>query len=309
MSDGPNPDNLYNLKVFLTADPDDQRIGSFSSCLDDIALSSAAMREHNRHTGPWIITWLFDHEPQPEDISRRLADAAAQSGIDTSACAAEKLVIEKVPAVNWLAHSYRQFQPFTVGRFFVFGSHYEDAPPADLIPLQIDAATAFGSGEHGTTKGCLLALLDLQARGFEPRHVLDMGAGSGILAVAAAKLWPCPVLGIDIDEEAVRVAAHHAALNRAQKTTAFHAGDGFAAPILKDYPPFDLVIANILAGPLKEMAADLHAATAPGGYALLSGLLDNQADDVLSAYTPLDMTCENRTSHDGWATLVLRKKN
>ena len=297
MSRSANGDTLYNLRLDLPAGLDDARVGGIASCLEEQALAVSMMRRDNRHDQPWTVTWLIGFRPD----DKRIAALAAATGTP-----AGDWRVEPVPPANWLEHCYRQFRPFSVGPFFIHGSHYEDIPPAGVIPLQIDAATAFGSGEHGTTKGCLLALHDLHRAGFSPERVLDMGTGSGILAIAARVLWAKEVLAVDIDAEAVRVAARHAALNQAGGI-AFVEGDGFSDTRVSAARPFSLIIANILAGPLVDMAGELCAAAAGGGYAVLSGLLASQADGVVSAYAARGMRLERREDHDGWATLVLKK--
>ena len=214
--------------------------------------------------------------------------------------------------LDWLAASYKQFPAFSVGPFFIYGSHHspeDSAAPDDAIGLQIDAATAFGSGEHGTTKGCLLAILDLDADGVCPWNVLDMGAGSGILGIAAWKIWKTPVLSVDNDEEAVRVACRHRELNHVPSGAAgmiCKAGDGFATVTVQDKKPFDLVIANILAVTLKEMVADLVAVCDKNAHVILSGILIRQAQEVLDVYVPYGFTLVRRYDIGDWATLVLR---
>jgi ribosomal protein L11 methyltransferase len=217
--------------------------------------------------------------------------------------------IEAVPEIDWLAHSYRQFPPFAVGSFFIYGSHYDGAVPEDLTGLQIDAATAFGSGEHGTTSGCILALLDLNEQGVCPWNVLDMGTGSGILALAAYKIWKTPVLGVDNDEECVRVSIRHRDVNNIPSGATgvdFEAGDGFRANSAQTKKPFDLVIANILAGPLKDMAADLKAVCDDNAFVILSGILNTQADDVAGVYAKLGLMERARAARGDWSTLVLQ---
>lgn len=216
---------------------------------------------------------------------------------------------ETIPDTDWLAASYRQFPAFSVGPFFIYGSHHDGAVPGDAIGLQIDAATAFGSGEHGTTKGCLLAMLDLEEAGICPWNVLDMGTGSGILGIAAWKLWKTPVLAVDNDEEAVRVACRHREINKVpagETDMTCKTGDGFAAKSVQEKKPFDLVIANILAAVLKDMAADLKAVSDANGYVILSGILQKQAQDVLDAYEPLGFALRRRHDVNEWSTLVLQ---
>lgn len=309
MVSSPLPDDpsLYNVRLRLPAAMTDGQVSLWAAALDDDALASSALRENNEHRAPWVVTWIVDFAPDLPVLAARFHDALAARGLPPCPAAPEDWSAEPVPAVNWLAHSYQQFQPFPVGRFFIYGSHYDGVPPPDLTGLLIDAATAFGSGEHGTTAGCLRAMLTLAEDGFRPRHALDMGTGSGILAIAAVKLWGCPVLATDIDEEAVRVTARHAEMNGTAAAMSCVAGDGFAAPAVGAGAPYDLVLANILAGPLIDMAADLCRATAPGGYAILSGILEEQADEVLAAYRPHGLTLRQRYDSKGWTATLLHR--
>ncbi len=288
---------LYNIKLSLPADLDDDRVGSLSMCLEDRALATSMMRASNNHKGPWTITWLVAQKPLDNDLAALAAVTKTKK---------DQWRIEQIPDTDWLARSYHGFQPFSVGCFFIHGSHYEATVPADKLALKIDAATAFGSGEHGTTKGCLLALFDLRCRNYEFANILDMGTGSGILAIAAAMMWPkAAVTGADIDPESVRVAAHYAAENSVKAH--FIPGDGFTARDVKARAPYDLIIANILAGPLKEMAASLCAALAPFGKAVLSGLLPEQAEEVVAAYKKCGLRPVDVAVHDGWASIVMEK--
>jgi ribosomal protein L11 methyltransferase len=180
---------------------------------------------------------------------------------------------EAVADVDWLQQVHRDFPPIALGRFFVYGSHYVGAMPKNKIALNIDAATAFGSGEHETTKACLMALELLHDK--PCAKALDMGCGSGILALAIKKLWPdAAVLAVDIDPESVRVTKRHADMNDADVMAV--AGDGYAAKEVGAAAVYDLITANILAGPLIAMAPDLNRVLKPGGFAVLSGLLVRQ---------------------------------
>lgn len=217
-----------------------------------------------------------------------------------------------VPVANqdWLAVSYEQFKPFSVGPFFIYGSHYQDGVPEGLIGLQIDAATAFGSGEHGTTKGCLQAMLDLKGQGACPWNVLDMGTGSGILAIAAWKLWKTPILAVDNEAEAVRVARVHQKSNSVPEGSTEMlcvCGDGFAELTTQKRKPYDLVIANILASALKEMAEDLTAVVDQNGYTILSGILNAQAQGVQERFEPLGFALRKSYCIGDWTTLVMQK--
>jgi len=202
---------------------------------------------------------------------------------------------------DWLAENRRAFPPQRIGRFFIHGSHWRDQPPPGSIAIEIDAATAFGTGEHPTTRGCLLAF-DRLAKARRFRRPRDIGTGSGILAIAAAKMLHQPVMASDVDPGSVTVARHHARRNSvARDIRMTHAaGAGRSRG-------HDLVFANILARPLTLMGRDLSRAVAPGGVVILSGLLRRQEAGVLAAYRRQRLRLASRIVIDGWSTLVLRK--
>jgi ribosomal protein L11 methyltransferase len=212
------------------------------------------------------------------------------------------LVIERVPPRDWLAENQASFPPLRAGRYFIRGSHHRGPAPAGAIALVIDAATAFGSGEHATTRGCLLAL-DALARRRRFARVLDMGTGTGILAMAAAKTWRRRVTARDIDAEAVRVAARNAAVNGVGALIDLRRSAGYRG--LGRAGRFDLVFANILARPLMLMAGDLARALAPGGVAVLSGLLARQERAILAAHRARGLRLLRRFPLSGWHTLLL----
>jgi ribosomal protein L11 methyltransferase len=218
-----------------------------------------------------------------------------------------ELAIERVPARDWLAANAASFPPLSAGRYFIFGSHHRGPVPPARIGLLIDAATAFGTGEHATTRGCLLALDALARRG-PRRRVLDMGTGTGILAIAAARTWRRRVVARDIDAEAVRVAARNAAANGVAALVEVRRADGYRERGLRLAGRFDLVCANILARPLARMAPDLKRALAPGGIAVLSGLLARQEAFVLAAHRPQRLALVRRIALEGWHTLILQRR-
>lgn len=208
---------------------------------------------------------------------------------------------------DWLRAVHDDFPPVTVGRFFVYGSHYEGPQPDGLIPLKIDAATAFGSGEHETTQGCMTAL-DALSKRHDFKNALDMGCGSGILAVAMAKLWPkIRVTAVDIDPESTAVTERHAAMNGVAGRIRAETGDGYAAPSVARDGPFDVIAANILAGPLIAMAGDLEKNLGPGGFCILSGLLKRQMREVAAAHEARGLVLAGQSDIGEWQALVFRK--
>jgi ribosomal protein L11 methyltransferase len=187
----------------------------------------------------------------------------------------------------------------------VHGAHDRARVPPNRIGIEIEAALAFGTGHHGTTRGCLLALDHICKGARAPRRILDVGTGTGVLAIAAARALRRSVIATDIDAPSVQVARGNARLNRATGIMFMHA-NGVMAPAIHARAPFDLVFANILLGPLKRLAAPIRGILAPGGRIVLSGILDAQANAVLAAYRPLAL--ERRTTLDGWTTLVLGRE-
>jgi ribosomal protein L11 methyltransferase len=252
--------------------------------------------------GGWHVEGLATSPP-----SLPLLEATLAIAWTGRADAAPPLACERVPSRDWLAASAASFPPLTIGRFFIHGSHHHGAVPAGRTGLRIDAATAFGTGEHATTRGCLLAL-DALARRRPRRRVLDMGTGTGILAMAAAKTWRRPVLARDIDHEAVRVARSNARRNGIAALVRTRRADGYAARGIIGRR-FDLVFANILARPLICMAPCLAGALAPGGIAVLSGLLARQERAVLAAHRAQHLVLRRRFAHDGWHTLMMAKRS
>jgi ribosomal protein L11 methyltransferase len=208
-----------------------------------------------------------------------------------------------------VAENQRSFQPFAVGPFWVHPSHDAGSMPAGLLPLRIDAGMAFGTGTHATTSGCLKMLATIDRA--ETANAVDVGCGSGILAIAMAKLWQRPVIGGDNDAEAVEVARENAVLNGVGKLCRFVHAIGLRHNELQAPKPYDLVAANILAGPLMELSESFSAAVRPGGRTLLSGLLLEQAEDVLAVYRRWGFVLERHidleTGGAIWRTLLLRR--
>ncbi|QQS13703.1 MAG: 50S ribosomal protein L11 methyltransferase [Rhodospirillales bacterium] len=245
----------------------------------------------------------------PDAATRaRLADAVAGAA-RAAGIAAPDWSIETLPDTDWVAENQRSFQPFAVGRFWVHPSHDPGAPPAGAIPLRIDAGLAFGTGTHATTSGCLEAIgrLDPAAHA----RAVDIGCGSGILAIAMAKLWNRRVPGGDNDPEAVDVARENAALNGVAALCDFHVADGVDSAALAARGPFDLIVANILAGPLVDLAPSFAAAAAARATIVLAGLLAEQRDEVADAYAALGFRLVDEIVRETggalWPTLTLRR--
>ena len=212
--------------------------------------------------------------------------------------------VEALADADWLAMSLSGLPPVRAGRFFVYGAHDQGRIPANAVALRIEAGAAFGTGHHGTTVGCLLAWNDLiKARRFD--KVLDVGAGTGVLAIAAARTGARLARGTDIDAPSVRIARENAALNGARAE--FVHASGLGHQRVRSAAPYDLVFANILAPPLVALAQDIRGALRPGGVAILSGLLRTQERRVLAAYRSRGFRLLRRIHRDAWATLVLER--
>jgi ribosomal protein L11 methyltransferase len=220
---------------------------------------------------------------------------------------AAPFALSELPEIDWVAKVRRELTPVEAGRFFVYGSHDADKVPEGRIALLIEAAVAFGTGHHGTTLGCLRALDRLVDEGFVGRNVADIGCGTAVLAMAAASVWPNPVIASDIDEVAVDVARANAAVNGLADRVECLEAAGFDHPRLSAAAPYDLVFANILKGPLIDLAPSMAAHIGSGGLAILSGLLAVQAADVLAAYAAAGFSLRTREDIGEWSTLVLTR--
>lgn len=216
---------------------------------------------------------------------------------------------DEVPDLNWVALSQAALPPVRAHKFTVHGAHDRDRVPQGPHAILIEAGEAFGTAHHATTYGCLLAIDRLsETRGF--RNILDLGCGSGILAIAAARSWPhAAIHGVDIDLQSVIVARENAAVNKVGARLTFTCGPGVAAPEVRRALPFDLIIANILAGPLITLAPDLRRAAKPGATVVLSGILNREAASVIAAYRAQGFSLVSHRRYDGWSTLTLVKRH
>jgi ribosomal protein L11 methyltransferase len=250
--------------------------------------------------GRWTVSLHFREAPN-ETAVRALVGLAAGPE------AANALAFARIGATDWVKASLQGLSPVAAGRFIVHGAHDRGRVPAARIGIEIEATLAFGTGHHGTTRGCLLALDRFLKRPPKRGRVLDLGTGSGVLAIAAARAMHWRVLASDIDPRAVAAARTNARHNRAGAAVEVIRADGFHAPRLRARAPFRLVFANILLAPLKRMARPLRRLVGPDGCVVLSGLLAAQANAALAAYRAQGLVLAHRIRRDGWVTLVLRK--
>lgn len=252
-------------------------------------------------TGHWRVEGVKPVGANEAELTSALILAELLSGY---AAPLERTATE---AEGWLARNYASFPEQPIGqRFAVRGTHLAGKPTSGRITLTLDAGLAFGSGEHGSTRGCLVALERVARR--RPRRILDLGTGSGILAIAAVRLLRRAVLGTDIEPWSVRVARRNAVRNGVGRLMRVRLADGWRHPVVRGGGPYDLVFGNILARPLCAMAKDLARHLAPGGTAILAGLLDTQARMVLAAHRRRGLVLERTLPQGAWTTLVVRKQ-
>jgi len=268
---------------------------------DDIALAASAF-EVDEAADRWHCELLFNQPPDMEEVTRRVMLLATIAGVKMPA-----ITTATIAQQDWLSLVARNFPPLVIERFFVHGSHVTEAAPISAIPIQVEAGAAFGSGEHGTTRCCLQGLAWIHRRRKHISCILDMGTGSGILAIAAAKLWDAKILAVDIDPIAVQVTADNVRINNETQKISCAVSDGYKSSVVQRFGMCDLVIANILARPLVSFAPYLARALKDGGYCVLSGLLIEQENMVFAAHRMQGLKLVQRFTHEGWCTLVLQK--
>jgi ribosomal protein L11 methyltransferase len=258
----------------------------------------AAVAAFEQPDGRWDATVHFA-EPPDRALLRALVANAASEEVATT------LAFDTVEARDWVKASLEDLVPVPAGRFVVHGAHDRARVPANKLGVEIEAALAFGTGHHGTTRGCLL-LLDHVLKARRPRRVLDLGTGTGVLAIAAAKAMHRGIFASDIDAPSVRVARDNARLNGAGNFVQVIRATGFSAPDFARHSPFDLVLANILANPLRQLAGPMTKHLAPSARVILSGLLNHQAGAVIAAYRARGLVPLRHLKIEGWSSLLLR---
>jgi ribosomal protein L11 methyltransferase len=261
----------------------------------------AAIVAFERPDGRWDVTMYFAEPPDQPLVRERVTNAAGRE-------AAGSIAFDTVEAMDWVKASLEDLVPVPAGRFVVYGQHDRERIAANKIGIEIEAALAFGTGHHGTTRGCLL-LLDHVLKAWRPRRVLDLGTGTGVLAIAAARALQGKVLASDIDPLSVQVARENARLNVSRHLVQAIRATGFSAPQFASAAPFDLVLANILANPLRQLAGPMTRHLAPSALVILSGLLTHQAPGVIAAYRARGLVPVRHLRIEGWSSLLLRKVN
>ena len=247
-------------------------------------------------SGFWEVGAYFSE--QPSDVSLALLAAAFK---------AEEFKISKLPQIDWVSKVQRSLKPVIAGRFFVYGSHDSDNVPSNCEPLLIEASMAFGTGHHGTTKGCLLALEQIISDGFDAKNVIDVGCGTAVLAMAAARVFSANIIASDIDSVAFSVAKTNVLANGLDKSIRCFEASGFSHDQIKTTGSFDLIFANILMKPLLSLAADISRFSLSGGYLVLSGILCQQAELVTDRFIKFGFSLSREIKIGEWVTLIFCK--
>lgn len=264
--------------------------------VDGISVNEEADAEGYRVVG------FCSLEPIPSEIELRLLVGGLAIGIEPP-----KYQIESIDGADWVAEYQARIRPITIGPFFIYPDHCTDMLPSNKIPITLNAGLAFGTGEHQTTEGCLRFLEFLATHGLQVRNAIDIGCGSAILAIAASKLWlDIKLIACDNDPSAVLTALENVRKNNCTDSISVFGSDFYSAPEIKDFRPFDLIIANILAAPLIGAALETAKHLSLTGRLILSGMLNEQVEDVISAYKAVGLICADQLEINGWTTLVLK---
>lgn len=286
----------FTALTTLKGKPEAEALGEALEALEP-APTGVGVFEMEDGSGLWEVGGYFEGAPDRAGLML----LAAMHG-------AKDFVISELPETDWVAKVRRELSPVEAGRFFVHGSHDTEQVPADCEPLLIEASMAFGTGHHGTTQGCLRALDALASEGGTPGAVLDLGCGTAVLAMGAARIWSdATVLASDIDSVAIEVAEVNTAANGLADRVECIEAEGLDHPRLAAAAPFGLIFANILKGPLIALAEGITANLTGGGNVILSGILNEQADEVCGHYIEAGNSLVSRKEIGDWTTLVLRK--
>jgi ribosomal protein L11 methyltransferase len=281
---------LWSIRIAFAVKPDDALRLEIETAMEELGSALSSFEDGKG----WRMETIAEAKPRAADVRAALKPFGIAA------------VIDKVPQKNWVLESRKGLPPLKAGPFFIHGEHDRDKRPKKGIALEIDAGMAFGTGRHETTMGCLKALLRLK-KTLKPKRILDVGTGTGILAFGAWHLFHQPVIAGDNDKDAVRVAKENAAINGLKKQIRIVMSDGYKAKAIRDHAPYDLITANILANPLIALAPSLARNLARNGRAVLSGLMNEQAKDVLAAHRKVGLELDFRLRLGQWSVLVLKK--
>lgn len=259
----------------------------------DVALASVARVK---------LEAIFDGEPAMAGIKMRLAIFAAVAGI-----ALPEPVLRPAPKLDWLKKVAEDFPPLQIGRWCVHGAYHRKAVPNRLLALQIDATSAFGTGGHPSTQGCLLMLHKMLKSGFRPRRVLDIGCGSGILSMACVKSARGHAVAVDLDPVCVDIAARNTRVNGTGGRIQVRRSRGYAAPVVRRGAPYDMILTNLFTEPLCQMARDVRAHLRPGGIAILAGILSYDAKRVIAAHRMQGLSLIEHRKNGDWSILAFRR--
>ena len=259
----------------------------------------AAIAAFESPEGRWDVTVHFADPPDEASI-RDLVSLASDDTVAAS------IVFDSIEAKDWVKESLKGLVPVRAGRFIVHGQHDRDQVRPNQLGIEIEAALAFGTGHHGTTRGCLI-YLDYVLRAKAPKRMLDLGTGTGVLAIAAAKATKRRVLATDIDPMSVKVARENMRLNGVGNLVDTVCATGFSSPAFGDRAPFDLILANILANPLRAMSTDMTRHLTRNGMVILSGLLPHQAMSVIAAYRARGLVLRKHQIIEGWSSLLMQR--
>ncbi len=293
-SEGPSQaTGMWQIELWVPRDA----VPEFETALAPLTVSLSS----EVASGAWRLTGLFPALPAPATVAAALDEAARRAGV-----AVPEVTVAPLAPTDWVLEGLKSLDAVRAGRFVLRGAHVAPTRVPGTVELVIEAGEAFGTGHHATTLGCLIALDGLaKARRFV--RPLDMGCGTGVIAMAMARLWHVPVLAADIDPIAVRVTRDNVRRNRVAPFVRAVRADGYAAGAIRATAPFDLIVANILAGPLVAMAPALARHLAPGGVAVLSGLLESEDRAVINGHRSQGLALRRRIAIDGWHSLILVK--
>jgi len=306
MLEGLPPNNAAHMLRLLTEEePARQIADAIVEMFDPTETAASAfelepnMRDWNPSVGPWVVEAYFSEEPDRDFIATIIANIAGEE-------AAARVEYDRVAEQDWVKSALEGLVPVKAGRFLVHGSHDRSRPRTHEIALEIEAALAFGTGHHGTTRGCLL-MLDAVLKQRRPRNVLDVGTGTGVLALAAARVLHQTVAAGDIDPISVDATRSNARLNGAAPWIHPVVARGTQHPDLRKGGPYDLIFANILSKPLRMLAPEIARLSDTGGELILSGLLYRDVPGVLSAYAAQGFALRRKLHLEGWATLLMAR--